>query len=73
MKRILSIAVLMLSLYLGLCGDYLALWDTNQMQPKKVYPYHISLYSKIDRSSLEKGIEITSPSQLSQLLDDFLS
>ena len=73
MKRFLSIAVMILTLYLGLYRNYLALWDTDQPQPKTVYPYHISLYPKIDRSLLKKGIEITSESQLSQLMDDFLS
>ena len=73
MKRILSITILILSMYLGLYQDYLALWDTNQPQPKKVYPYYISLYPKIDKSTLEKGIEITSEVQLSQLIEDFLS
>jgi len=73
MRLARSVMLLMLTLYLGLYNDYLALWDTNHPQPEKVYPYHVSLYPKIDKSSLEKGIEITSSSHLSQLIEDFLS
>jgi len=73
MKRVLSATVLALSLYLGLYNEYLALWDSGRSTPVKIYPYQISVYSKIDKSTLEKGIKITSDAQLSQLLDDFLS
>lgn len=60
-------------MYLGLSNGNLALWKDGNVQPEKVFPYHISLFPQSDQNLIKKGIPIHSKEELSQLLDDFLS
>ena len=71
-KQIMAF-ILSLSLYLGLHNGYLALWKDNSNEPVRIYPYHISLYPKLDKELLEKGVPIASESEFSQRIEDYLS
>ena len=68
-----KIIPLLLGLYLGLHNGYLALWESNTREPLKVFPYHCSVYPKIDQLQLHKGIPVDTPDALKTLLGDFLS
>ena len=71
-KRLLY-TLMCLSLYLGMHQGYLALWREGYTEPEKVYPYPISLYPKMDKDLLEKGIPIRSKAELSQRIEDYTS
>lgn len=73
MKQKILPVLYILSLYLGLYKEYLALWNTEKERPEQVFPYHISLYPEIDKNLLEKGIPIATESELNKLLEDYLS
>ena len=62
-----------INMYLGLSDGYLALWKEGSLKPEKVFPYHISLYTKNDHDELQKGITIRSEEELSKQIEDFLS
>ena len=65
--------IMSLLLYLSLSDGYIALWKDGETEPIKVYPYHISLFPKIDQNRLEKGIPIESEEEFSKHIEDYLS
>ena len=73
MKNTVLLAVITLSLYLGIHNGNLALWETDHSIPLKVFPYSASLYTHIDQIELNNGIYIQSNPDLMKLLDDYLS
>ena len=73
MKITSLLAVITLSLYLGIHDGNLALWKTDRAIPLKVFPYSASLYTHIDQAELNDGIYIQSNPDLMKLLDDYLS
>ena len=73
MKRLTLYIVLLFSIYLGLYGENLALFDSSSTKPAHIFPYRVTLYPKIDQDQLRDGIPVESESQLKQLLEDFLS
>lgn len=73
MKRIILQLTLLISFFLGLHGDNIALWQTDRADPLEVYPYSISLYTKLDQQELKKGIPIFKTPDLTRYLDDYLS
>ena len=71
-KQIMAF-ILSLGLYLGLHNGYLALWKDDSSKPVRIYPYHISLYPKMDKELLKKGVPIASEAEFSQRMEDYLS
>lgn len=71
--RKLVCCVMCFILYLGLSNGYIAMWSENTSKPIKVYPYHISLFPKIDQKRFEKGIPIKSEEEFSKHIEDYLS
>ena len=64
---------MMLGFILGTSNGYITLWNENSSIPLKVFPYQASMLPQADQLALEKGIYITCPQQLQQLLEDYLS
>ena len=73
MIRRISVMILIFGFYLGLQDGYLALWKNSCSEPLQVYPFHISIYPKMDKELLEKGIPIRSESEFSKCIEDFTS
>lgn len=73
MKNIMLNAILLLGIYLGVHENNIALWQTNQPDPLEVYPYSVSLYTKMDQQYLKQGIPISESADITKHLDDYLS
>ena len=73
MRKFCPILLVLLGLYLGLYHGQVALWETNNPQPVKIFPYRAESYPRIDQQTLEKGIPIVDENHLSNLLEDFTS
>ena len=71
-KGILS-AILSLSLLLGVHNGNIALWQDDDPEPVRVFPYRVSVLPERDQALLEAGIQIESESRLHSLLEDYLS
>ena len=71
-KSILS-AILSLSLLLGVHNGNIALWQDDDPEPVRVFPYRVSVLPERDQALLEAGIQIESESRLHSLLEDYLS
>lgn len=71
-KGFLSI-LLSFGLLLGVHNGYIALWQGNDPEPARVFPYRASLLPERDQRLLEAGIHIESESRLHSLLEDYLS
>ena len=72
-KHHLFHATVILCCYLGVHQGHLALWKQPGLQPERVFPYSIGLFPIKDQTALEKGIPFSSPSELTGLLEDYLS
>ena len=72
-KHHLFRAAAILCCYLGVHQGHLALWKHPGLQPERVFPYSISLFPAKDQTALENGIPFSSASELSGLLEDYLS
>ena len=59
--------VLVLGFLLGIQDGRIALWKDGQAQPVEVFPI------EADRKALEEGIAIENSSELTRILEDFLS
>ncbi len=68
---LLRIAVL--GLLLGIHDGHIALWDGNDPEPIRVFPYRAELLPAADQAALEKGIVLDSVQELRRLLQDYLS
>ena len=65
--------VLILGFLLGIQDGRIALWKDGQAQPVKVFPIQANMLPEADRKALEKGIAIENSSELTRILEDFLS
>lgn len=66
-------AALLLFLVLGSFKGYVALFDEGAQEPKQIFPYQVAALPPADQAALEEGIVIRNDTQLSQLLEDYLS
>ena len=73
MQKTLWKAILLISCYLGLNGEYLALWKTDIPSTCITFPYHANLYTEEDRNALKKGIPVTDIHDLAELFEDYFS
>lgn len=74
MKQYQRIGVILsLGFLLGIHNGKIALWQDDDPQPIKVFPYSASCLPEADQKALHKGIPINSKEDLSQLLEDFFS
>ena len=70
-RHILPLA---LAVYLlGIHDGKIALWEGNDPEPSKVFPYRASMLPKVAREQLEKGIPIDSMEELRALAEAYLS
>ncbi len=65
--------LLLFLLYLGTCGEHLALWRDTREKPLKIFPYAITMYPDADQKALRRGIPITSLPEAYRLLEDYFS
>ena len=65
--------ILVLSLYLGVQGENLALFREGHLIPIQVYEKPVSAFPIKDQNALRAGIPITSKRQLAELLEAYLS
>ena len=66
-------ALLALMFLLGNYKGYLALWKEDSPDPFQIFPLQISSLPEADQAALETGIPARSETELSSLLEDFLS
>lgn len=64
---------LVLGFLLGIQDGRIALWRDGQAQPIKVFPIQAKMLPEADRKALEEGIAIENSSELTRILEDFLS
>ncbi len=65
--------VLVLGFLLGIQDGRIALWKDGQAQPVEVFPIQAKMLPEADRKALEEGIAIENSSELTRILEDFLS
>ena len=70
--RYLSILFALMFL-LGNYKGYLALWKEDREDPVQIFPLQVSSLPEQDQSALDRGITARSETELSSLLEDFLS
>lgn len=58
---------------LGSYNGYIALWQGDDPEPVKVFPYQTASVPAADQAALEKGISVDNKSELLRLLEDYLS
>ena len=58
---------------LGIHNGCIALWNSDDPEPVRVFPYRAALLPEQDRQLLETGIPIHDESRLHSLLEDYLS
>ena len=73
MKHILTLSLLLLSFYLGLYNQQLAIYDCRKSHPVMILPYRAELYPEADQNRLRDGIPCTTNNELARLLEDFIS
>ena len=64
---------LLTGMLLGSCNGYLALWKNGDPQPEQLFPFRVSSLPPWDQQALEAGIPVSSPQELSRLMEDYLS
>lgn len=74
-KRYAQIAVMALcfSFLLGIKNGKVALWNQDDPNQVKVFPYPVSRLPKEARDALEKGVELESEQQLYDMVRDYLN
>lgn len=70
--RLFSI-LMAFGLLLGIHNGYIALWQGEDPEPVRVFPYRASMLPEQDQRLLEAGIPIGNESRLHSLLEDYLS
>ncbi len=65
--------LLLLLLYLGVCGEKVALWDDAKDKPLKIFDYNVTSFPQADQDALRRGIPITSLPEYAHLLEDYFS
>ena len=73
MKKHLVGLFLLTGMLLGSCNGYLALWKNGEPQPEQLFPFRVSVLPPRDQQALEAGIPVSSPQELSRLMEDYLS
>ena len=75
MKRtcIVLYSILLWGFLLGIHDGYIALWKDQDPEPVKVFPYKASNLPEADQRLLKRGISISQDSELTKLLEDYLS
>ena len=66
-------ALFTLMFLLGNYKGYLALWKEDRPEPFQIFPLQIASLPQADQAALENGIRARSETELSSLLEDFLS
>ena len=66
-------ALFALMFLLGNYKGYLALWKEDREDPVQIFPLQVSSLPEQDQATLERGIPARSETELSSLLEDFLS
>lgn len=75
-KRILTRlipGILMAFFLVGIHEGKIALWEGDDPEPIKVFPYRASMLPKADRQRLEKGIRVETMEELTKLAEAYLS
>lgn len=72
-KRIQLYFSLLFLFILGSSDGFIALWKDSDPEPVRVFPYSIASLPEADRRALEQGIRIRSETDLTRLLEDYLS
>lgn len=72
-KRNLFPTLLLFGFLLGIHNGKIALWKDDDPEPIRVFPYQASLLPEKDQDALEQGIHIRDRSQLTRILEDYLS
>lgn len=72
MKRY-TISLLLLIYYLGLHNGQLTIWKDDSREPLRIFPYSAEVFPEADRKALAKGIPFSSQSDLTKLMEDYLS
>lgn len=58
---------------LGIHDGYIALWQGEDPQPVRIFPYRAELLPPADQQRLEKGIRVQTREDVTRLLEDFCS
>ena len=66
-------ALFALMFLLGNYKGYLALWKEDRSDPVQIFPLQVSSLPEQDQDALDSGITARSETELSSLLEDFLS
>lgn len=72
-KRIQLYFSLLFLFILGSSDGFIALWKDSNPEPVRVFPYSIASLPEADRQALEQGIRIETETDLTRLLEDYLS
>lgn len=62
-----------LGFLLGIHNGQIALWQDEDPEPIKVFPYSAQMLPVADRRALEEGIRFESKEDLLRLMEDYLS
>ena len=74
MKKISNfICIVCLGFLLGIHNGQIALWQDEDPQPVKIFPYSAQMLPVADRRALEEGIRFESKEDLIRLMEDYLS
>ena len=73
MAKLITLYTLLMLVLLGTHNGYLALYQTTPKKPLIIYPYCATVYPKTDQQILQEGIVISDQTDLTSLLDDYLS
>ena len=66
-------ALLMFTFLLGIHKGKVALWEENDPEPVKVFPYRASMLPEEAQEQLRKGIRLESMEDLDRLIQAYLS
>ena len=66
-------ALFTLMFLLGNYKGYLALWKEDRPEPFQIFPLQIASLPQADQAALDRRIPARSETELSSLLEDFLS
>ena len=66
-------AVLLAGILLGIHNGQIALWEGDDPQPYKTFPYSVDQLPFYARKALERGIRVESEEELNRLLEAYLS
>ena len=72
LSHLLSLALVAVYL-LGIHDGKIALWEGDDPEPVRVFPYRASMLPEEARKMLEKGIPIESMDELRKLAETYLS